>query len=304
MCSSAQQWNVSIQRELMGELVVSAAYVGTKADDLPTTRQINPALLVPGATLATRQQNRLYPEFESISSFDPIGRSRYNGLELSARKRFTRGYSILASYTLSKAKDNASSDDGFSAQDHLNPDDTWGLADPDQRHRVVASFVWELPSPEGGAGKAILGNWQFNGIVTLSSGTPFSITTGRDTALNFNTARANVTGDPTLPTDRSRAELIEQYFNAAAFSIPGTGTLGNTPRNFLIGPGSKNVDLSLFKTVKVGQRVGVQVRVEAFNAFNFVNLGNPRSNIGAANPGRIDTAGEPRIMQFGIRVTF
>jgi outer membrane receptor protein involved in Fe transport len=300
----AHQWNVSIQRELVGELVVSAAYVGTKADRLPTTRQINPAVFVPGATLATRQQNRLYPEFESISSFDPIGKSRYNGLELTAKKRFSRGYSILASYTLSKAKDNASSDDGFSAQDQLNPDDTWGLADPDQRHRVVASFVWELPSPQAGTAKAVLGGWQFNGIVTLSSGTPFSISSGRDTALNFNTARASVVGDPNLPEDRPRAELIQRYFNADAFVIPVNGTLGNTPRNFLIGPGSKNMDLSLFRTFRVRQRLGVQLRIEAFNAFNFVNLGNPRSNIGAANPGRIDTAGDPRIMQFGIRMTF
>jgi outer membrane receptor protein involved in Fe transport len=300
----AQQWNVSIQRELIGDLVLSAAYVGTKADDLPTTRQINPARYVPGATLATRQQNRLYPEFESISSFDPIGKSRYNGLELSAKKRFSRGYSILASYTLSKARDNASADDGFSAQDQLDPNDTWGLADTDQRHRVVASFMWELPSPQAGAAKAVLGDWQFNGIVTVSSGTPFSLSSGRDAALNFNTTRASVVGDPNLAADRSRAELIQRYYNADAFVIPATGTLGNTPRNFLIGPGAKNVDLSLFRTFVVRKNFNVQARVEAFNAFNFVNLGNPRSNIGAANPGRIDTAGDARIMQFGLRMMF
>jgi outer membrane receptor protein involved in Fe transport len=300
----AQQWNLSIQRELIGEFVVSAAYVGTKADKLPTTRQINPAVFVPGATLATRQQNRLYPEFESISSFDPIGKSRYHGLELTAKKRFTRGYSILASYTFSKAKDNASSDDGFNAQDQLNPDDTWGLADPDQRHRMVASFVWELPSPQSGAAKAVLGSWQFNGIVTLASGTPFSVSSGRDAALNFNTTRASMVGDPNLPTDRPREELIQMYFDPNVFVIPANGTLGNTRRNFLIGPGSKNVDLSLFKTLTVWRQVSMQLRFEAFNAFNFVNLGNPRSNIGAANPGRIDTAGEPRIMQFGLRMTF
>jgi hypothetical protein len=301
----AQQWNVSIQRELVGQLVVSAAYIGTKADDLPTTRQINPAVFSPTATLATRQQNRLYPEFESISSFDPIGRSRYNGLELTANKRFSGGYSILASYTFSKAMDNTSSDDGFSAQDHLNPEDTWGLADPDQRHRVVSSFVWELPSPTARAAKAVLGGWQFNGIVTLASGTPFSITTGRDTMLNFNTARANVSGNPNLPTDRSRAELLQGfYFNPDAFSIPATGTLGNTPRNFLVGPGSKNVDLSLFRAFAIRQGFNVQFRLEAFNAFNFVNLGNPRANIGAANPGRIDTAGDARVMQVGFRMTF
>lgn len=300
----AQQWNVSVQRELVGDLVVSAAYVGTRADKLPTTRQINPALYVPGATLATRQQNRQYSEFESISSFDPIGKSRYHALELTANKRFGRGYSILASYTLSKAKDNTSSDDGFSAQDQLDPNDTWGLADTDQRHRVVTSFVWELPSPQTGAAKAVLANWQFNGIVTLSSGTPFTISSGRDTMLNFNTARANVVGDPNLPTNRTQADLIQRYFNPDAFAIPATGTLGNAPRNFLIGPGSQNVDLSLFRTFTVREHVGVQVRLEAFNAFNFVNFGNPRSNMGAANPGRIDTAGDGRIMQFGFRMTF
>jgi outer membrane receptor protein involved in Fe transport len=300
----AQQWNVSIQRELIGSLVVSAAYIGTKADDLPTTRQINPAIYRPGATLANRQQNRLYAEFESISSFDPIGRSRYNGLELTVNKRFSRGYSILASYTLSKARDNTSSDDGFNAQDHLNPDDNYGLADTDQRHRMVTSFLWELPSPETGAARAVLGGWQFNGIATLASGTPFTISSGRDAALNFNTTRANVIGDPNLPTNRSQAEMIQMYFNPAAFAIPDNGTLGNSPRNFLIGPGSRNVDLSLFRMFRIRQHVGVQLRLEAFNAFNFVNFGNPRSNIGAANPGRIDTAGDPRIMQIGFRMTF
>src|SRR5262249_44687732 len=161
---------------------------------------------------------------------DPIGKSRYHALELTINKRFRRGYSVLASYTLSRAKDNASSDDGFSAQDQLDPNDTWGLADTDQRHRVVTSFVWELPSPRAGAARAALGGWQFNGIVTLASGTPFTISSGRDTALNFNTARANVTGDPNLPSDRSQAELIQRYFNPDAFAIPATGTLGNSPR--------------------------------------------------------------------------
>src|SRR5262249_60031299 len=166
---------------------------------------------------------------------------------------------------------------------------------------MVTSCVGELPSPQAGAAKAVLGGGQFNGIVTLSGGTPFTISSGRDAALNFNTTRADVIGDPNLSTNRSQAELIQMYFNPAAFAIPATGTLGNSPRNFLIGPGSKNVDLSLFRTFRV-RRVGVQLRLEAFNAFNVVNFGNPRSNIGAANPGRIDTAGDARIMQVGFRM--
>jgi hypothetical protein len=158
--------------------------------------------------------------------------------------------------------------------------------------------------PQAGTAKAVFGGWQFNGIVTLSSGTPFTISSGRDAALNFNTTRANVIGDPNLPSDRPQADLIQRYYNPDAFAIPANGTLGNSPRNFLIGPGSKNVDLSLFRTFMGRQRFGVQARLEAFNAFNFVNFGNPRSNIGVANPGRIETAGDPRILQVGLRTTF
>jgi outer membrane receptor protein involved in Fe transport len=299
----SQQWNVSLQRELIGDLVVKAAYVGTRADKLPTVRQLNPAVYGPGATLANRQQRRIYPEYESIASFDPIGESSYHGVELTANRRFSGGYSILANYVFSKAFDNASSDD-VTSQDPLNPRDTWGLADFDRRHRLVASFVWELPSPETGRGRTVFGGWQFNGIVTLQSGTPFSISSGRDTLLNFQTSRADVVGNPDLPSARSRTDLIRQYFNPLAFAVPATGTLGNSPRNFLIGPGSKNVDLSLFRTFELREGLRMQFRAEAFNAFNFVNLQNPRNNISAADPGRITNAGDARVMQFGLRMTF
>ena len=305
----SQQWNVNLQRDLGADLVVSAAYIGTRADDLATSRNINPAVYGPGATLANRQQRRMYPQFEQIQSFDPIGRSLYHGMQLSINKRFSRGYSILANYTLSKAKDNASNDDGFAPQDPLDPMDTWGLGNSDQRHRLVTSILWELPSPQAAAAKAVLGGWQLNSIITLAAGTPFTVSTGRDTLLNFQSARANLSGDPTLPTDRSQAELIAMYFDPTKFSIPAEGTKGNTPRNFLIGPGSRNVDLSLFRMFSVRNRMRLQLRIEAFNAFNFVNLGNPQGNITAPTAGQIlSTAdgrlGDARVMQLGFRMTF
>jgi outer membrane receptor protein involved in Fe transport len=302
----SQQWNVNLQRDLGGDLVVSAAYIGTKAQDLPTSRSINEALPAPGATLANRQQRRQWPQFEDISSFDPIGKSLYHGMQLSVNKRFSRGYSVLANYTLSKAKDNASNDDDFNgeAQNRMDPDDTWGLGDSDQRHRLVASVLWEIPSPSAAAAKAVLGGWQLNGIMTLASGTPFSVTTGRQTALTFASSRANVIGDPHLSTNRSREETIAMYFDPSAFAVPATGTIGNTARNFLIGPGEKNVDMSLFRTFALRGNFRVQFRLEAFNAFNFVNLNNPVSNITASNVGRITSAGDARVMQIGLRMTF
>ncbi len=140
--------------------------------------------------------------------------------------------------------------------------------------------------------------------MTLAAGTPFTVTSGRDTMFSFSTSRANVNGDPNLPTNRSQAEKIEMYFDPSVFSIPADRTYGNAPRNFLIGPGTRNVDLSLFKTFVIQQDFRVQFRIEAFNAFNFVNLGNPRSNLGAGRLGAIDTAGDARVMQLGLRMTF
>ena len=137
------------------DLVVSAAYVGTKAEDLPTSRQINPAVYGPGATLANRQQRRLYPQFEAIMSFDPIGGSEYHGMQLSVNKRFSRGYSILANYTLSKARDNASNDDGFSARRIRSIRWTRGAWETATSGiALVTSVLWELPSPQAPSGES------------------------------------------------------------------------------------------------------------------------------------------------------
>ena len=130
----------------------------------------------------------------------------------------------------------------------------------------------------------MLGGWQLNGIVTLSAGTPFTVSTGRDTMLNFQYVTSQRDQGSELPTNRSQAETIDMYFDPTAFVIPVDGTFGNTPRNFLIGPGSRNVDLSLFRTFTMRQNFRVQLRVEAFNAFNFVNLGNPQIEHRLAEP--------------------
>ncbi len=150
----------------------------------------------------------------------------------------------------------------------------------------------------------MLGGWQFNGIVTLRRGSPFSVSSGRDTQLSFQTARANLIGNPNLPTDRPRSQLITKYFDPAAFAVPATGSLGDSVRNFMIGPGFKNADLSLFRTFKVRERALMQFRAEAFNVFNNVNLNNPTSNISSVTVGQITTSAPPRIMQFGLRLTF
>ena len=213
---------------------------------------------------------------------------------------------MLASYTLGRAIDGMSIEvDGFNGQDPLNLRADKGLADFDVRHRWVSSFLWELPGPTAGVAKWILGGWQTNGILTIQSGSPFTVVSGQDRALSgTGTQRPDLVGDPHLDTGRSRQELIEQYFDASAFALPALGSYGNAGRNSMIGPGRWNLDFALFKGFRVRESVGLQFRWEMFNALNHANLANPRRNITAARPGQIDATSDPRIMQAGLRLTF
>ena len=270
----SQQWNVNLQRDLGG----SRCFGGVCRDQgagSATSRQINPAVYGPGATLANRQQRRMYPQFEgiraSIHSADPI-----HGLQLSVNKRFSRGYSILANYTFSKARDNASADDGFSPQDPLDPDGHVGSGE--QRPAASPGHVGFVGTPVA-AGRSSKSRAR-----RLAAQQHRHACSGHAVYREHRTRHAAELPDGArqcirradVAANRSQAELIARYFDPTVFSIPVDGTAGNTPRNFLIGPGSRNVDLSLFRTFALQRNFRVQLRLEAFNAFNFVNLGNPQ----------------------------
>jgi len=302
-----QQWNVNVQRELAADFTVTAAYIGSKGTKLPMRTESNPALFAPGATTGNINARRIFaPTYQSILNYQSIVNSSYNSLQLTLNKRFSKGYTILASYTFGRSLDMSSLEvDGFNGQNPLNIGADKGLSDYDVRQRFVASFLWELPGPTTGFAKWIIGGWQANGIVSAQSGTPINIVSGSDRALQgTGTQRANLVGDPYLPSGRSRDEQMAAYFNASAFAIPALGTFGNFGRNVLIGPGSYILDFALFKAFRFTERKELQFRWEMFNALNHANLNNPRSNIGAVRPGQIDGTSGPRIMQMGLRFVF
>lgn len=302
-----QQWNFNIQREVAQGYVVTAAYVGSKGTRLPIRRELNPALFGPGATLANIDARRIYaPDFASIISYENVINSTYHAFQLTLNKRFSQGFTVLASYSYAKSIDGMSIDvDGFNGQDPLNMRADKALSDFDIRHRTVASFLWEIPGFRTGAAKWILGGWQANGIFIAQAGTPFTVTSGQDRALSgVGTQRPDVLGNPKLATGRSRDELMAQYFDVSQFVLPAVGSYGTSGRNSLIGPGDYNLDFALFKKFPVREGMQLQYRLEMFNALNHANLGNPRSNISAARPGQIDTTSGPRIIQMGLRLTF
>jgi hypothetical protein len=287
--------------------VVTAGYLGSKGTRLPIRRELNPAIFGPGATVGNINARRIYaPDYASIISYENVINSTYNAFQLTLNKRFSGGFTILASYNWSKSIDGMSLDvDGFNGQNPLNMSADKGLSDFDVRHRMVSSFLWEIPGPKAGAAKWILGGWQTNGILILQAGRPLTVTSGRDVALSgVGTQRPDLMGDFRLDTGRSADEQRARYFDPTRFVAPQAGSYGSAGRNILIGPGDWNLDFALFKRFPIREGMQLQYRLEMFNAFNHANLGNPRANIGAVRPGEIDTMSGPRIMQMGLRLAF
>ena len=154
--------------------------------------------------------------------------------------------------------------------------------------------------------RALLNGWTVSTIVRLQSGAPFTVSAGVDRNFDgLTNDRADINGDPKLDTGRPREELIEQWFDTTVFSNPAIGADGNAGRNIIDGPGIRNVDLGLFRDIRLIGQTRLQLRLEATNVFNIVNLVNPGTNFGApATFAKIRTARDMRRIQLGTRLSF
>lgn len=310
-----QQYNANVQWELFKDYLLEVGYVGTKGTKLlqivslnqPVYNRAANVFVAPlGTALGTQKMVA-----SGIQQAQTSSNSRYNSLQVSMTKRFSRGLQFLAAYTLGKSTDYYSGGPINELVPTLGDQSDWklnyGPSDYDRRHRFVTSFVYDVAK-----------NWQVNGIFTLQTGTPFSIIDSPNLFIiqraNFAASgqRVRTTGD------------IDQYFNTSAFvfsrPILGGGNLGtpnnptfdpdnpfgNTPRNFLYGPGQKNLDLSVVKFIPIRETVRAELRAEFFNLFNWTNFANPNSNIAVPSTfGRITaTSTGPRVIQFAFKVSF
>jgi hypothetical protein len=151
----------------------------------------------------------------------------------------------------------------------------------------------------------VLGGWELTGLVSLRSGSPFTISSGVDNSLSLvNSDRPNVIGNPYLPTDRPRSQLITKYFNPAAFQQNGQLTFGNAGRNTLVGPGFAGVDSGLMKNFSLTERHKLQFRAEFFNLFNRPNFSSPVATLNSAAVGQINSASNGRSIQLGLKYSF
>jgi hypothetical protein len=293
-----QQWNLSLQRELARGWVLTTAYVASKGNHMEGNHAGNPGVF--GRT-GTLQQRRLYPEFSAVATADSWGNTTYHSLQVTLNKRLSKGFTILSSYTWAKNLDTADPIDGLDISREK------AVSANNIAHRLVASYIWELPKLTGQnlILRHIFGAWETNGIVSLESGLPYNVVSGRDnSATGINLDRPDLVGDPKLAGGRSRGELIERYFNTAAFRQNPAGTFGTLGRNTMVGPGEVVLDLGLVKNIPIRENHRLQFRAEAFNAFNHPSLDNPNANLNTPNFGRILGSNSPRVFQMALKYNF
>jgi outer membrane receptor protein involved in Fe transport len=329
---SMQQWSANVQWEASRQLLVDVRYVGSRGQDLlgkinlalPVDPRVTP---VNGFTDIYDAQGRLInPDFfvpaeflglnrnGGLQQLTNVGRSTYHSLQTNVRGRFGARAFLQAGYTFGKALDTLSSDRSLVEHDPRRPENNYGLADYDRRHRLTAAWVLSLP---GGDRRGLLGalarDWQVSGLFTLQSGTPFSMLGASTTNAIFaqlGRVRMSFAPGATLADAQGSGPVdqrLDAYFNVAAFRDSGD-TWGDTGRNILRGPSQRQVDLSLSRQIPLFGRQRLELRWDVFNALNEAVFANPASTFaanGPGNAGRItSTVGGPRTMQLGVKYVF
>ena len=342
-----QQWNLTIQRELWGKFVLAATYAGNRGlhlfggnydlnqldpvhfalgltlqDQVPNPyRGIITTGALSGATISRSQSLRPFPDYLNINILANHGASStYHSFQFTAERRYSNGLSALVSYTNAKQISDsfAIAGGGGGAGDfrigRLNRQLDRAIDEADVAQRLVVSAVYELPFGKGkrflqsGVLNHIAGGWQTNTIVTLQTGTPLVVRGANNfTGINW----PDMVCDPTLSGSEQTAD---RWFKTECFRNPANFVIGNVPRTLprTRGPGLKDVALSVFRNVKLTEKVNLEFRGEAFNAFNFVNFGDPNVTFQAnaqgtnANPnfGRSLSSLNARRIQLGLRLSF
>ena len=330
--TTVQAYNVSVQRQVSSSWVASASYIGTYTTHLWNMKALNYGLtsvtsavlngvLVTCAPTAMNfgpcmnsilQQRRVLSQIDPVNgalvanldAHDDSGWERYNGMLLSLERRGSR-VSYSANYTLSKciglpSQQLPNVQSGWT--DPNNPSFDKGACDVDHRHVANLTGSYQTPTLASRA-TAVVSDWRISGLLRALSGSPLNVVSGQDRALTGilgTNQRANL-GPGTGYGDTSS---LTNYLNPLAFAQPAFGTLGNYVRNSLYGPGRWQIDMVLARIVRSSTTQNLEIRVEAFNVTNNFIRNNPVTNLSSPTFGQILSAGDPRIMQFGVKWAF
>jgi len=339
----AEEYTLSIERQLGSSTLIDASYIGTQAHRLLVLKEANPgdpalclslsqpSEVAPGsATCGPFGENNVYtsaagevingtrsplgPNFGSVTYQTTIGNSAYNALQLSLRHS-TRSLEIFAAYTWSKSLDNASNlGEGINP---INPSMSRALSAFDMTHNFVVSYEYRLPLAKVLPANRWTEGWSWSGITRLSSGFPVTLYSLGDNSLlgaepnginNFGIDLPDYTPGP-LDLSHDPRKNNQLYFNTSLFSLNSLGTPGNASRRFFHGPGIDNYDMALAKTLFLSESKTLLFRIEAFNTFNHAQFYGPASvdgNIGNLSTtfGHVVSSAAGRVMQLSAKFSF
>ncbi len=297
----AEQWHASVQQEIGAANRLTIAYIGNVGVHLDGLLNINQA--TPGTTATSTR--RPYPYFAQIWQLQNSLVSNYNGLQVTAERR-SKNLGFQFSYTYSHSLDENSNNLG-AIMNSYNKHGDYGNSDNNIPSRFVGSVNYSLPFTGSGLLRPVVQGWQVNAILSYSDGIPFSVFSGTN-QLNIGdgiTPRALFTGASGNGSLSPGRRTLQKWLNTADFANVGTNwntVLGSTAtapisgRNTLQGPGTKNVDFSVFKTIHLHESTNLQLRSEFFNLFNTPQFNNPNSTVGTGF-GTISSAGSPTTLQ-------
>jgi hypothetical protein len=296
------QWSVDYSRDLSRLWAMGATYVGTRGSDLDLLRAPN------------RGPDGLrIPDVQAFTWQSSAGASYANGVSLRLQKRQSNGVAGSLTYTLAKSRDNTTATGGNAtvAQDDQNLNAEWAPSNFDQRHQLAGNVSVELPwgvnrrwLTSGGWLAALVGDWSLSANFSFNSGTPLTVRCGScasDVARGVGgTLRADYTGAP-IELDEP---TIDQWFNTSAFLVPEPGTFGNSLRNVIVGPGSKQLNATFTRDLRFSTTRGLTLNLNATNLLNTVNYGGVDTNVNSNTFGQITSVRGMRTMRLTMRLRF
>ena len=307
--TTLQQWNLSVQRQF-GDWLLGASYLGNHSSHLWRATELNPAVYGQGATTGNTNSRRVLElqnpvqgqSYGTIGQIDDTGRGNYNAMFLQLQRRLKNNLSVLANWTLSKCMSDPATTEitGPTIVNPANPDLDYSYCSSDRRHVVNLSLVAITPQFSNSVARALFSDWQVSPLIRWQSGNRSTITTGVDNALTGMPGQRAVQ----ILSDPYGDGTANNYLNRAAFTSPATGTYSTLVPFSVVNPSSLQNDIALTRTFRLSGSQGLQFRWEVFNIFNVVNYNAPIVALNSASFGQIQSAGDPRIMQFALKFTF
>ena len=307
------QWNLSLQRQLAGDTVIEAAYVGSSTSYIRDNYNWNAPYIGPPAT---EVQRRAFPHINQIQYHSPMGHGSFHGLDVQLQKRYSKGFSFTVGYGWGHAISDVGEQFGpdVGMQDPWNWRNNRSTAGFNIRHKFVGSYIYELPFGNGrrwlnrtGAADLLIGGWQFNGLTTMRTGMVYNPTLANPAAA-LGTSKVQQWRPDRIAVGTVPNPNPDRWFDPAAFLRPCDASgcrLGNAGANILTSGGAVNTDFGVSKYFPLGERFRLQFRWESFNAFNTPAFSRPNSNLDSPDVGKVrSTVSSPRVMQWALRLEF